>query len=121
MKRGHRSAGRQQSPSGGGLKTTLGIAGLAVFVLATPTFVVAAVGMVPTIVALIVDRSPRKYAWLVMYSAAAIGWLLYLGLPPLVSMFLRIHADQRTSSLRTSQAALVKEWGKGVADRTAGK
>jgi hypothetical protein len=56
-----------------------------------------------------------------MYSAAAIGWLLYLGLPPLVSMFLRIHADQRTSSLRASQAALVKEWGKGVADRTAGK
>lgn len=147
--RGNRSRGRDA-----GVASTLAVAALAVLVFATPTFVVVAVGMLPTVAALIVDRGPGKYAarcvgglnlagvapyvallwqdghtlhgalaivsdvfaWLVMYSAAALGWLLYLGMRPLVATFLEIRARQRVAELRAYQEALVREWGKEVAE-----
>lgn len=121
------------------------------FLFALPTVPILLLGMIPTGVALLVDRTPGKtaavcvaglnfagvapfiamlwdgtntlnqsfrimtdiYSWLGMYGAAAVGWLLFLGLPPVVGSFLRIHAAQRVAHLRARQAKLKEEWGVG--------
>lgn len=118
-------------------------------VLALPTVPLLLLGMIPTAVALFVDRSPGKsagicvlglnfagvapfiailwhgpntlthslsmlgdvYAWFIMYGAAALGWLLSMGLPPVVASFLRIAAAQQIAALRAQQAKLRDEWG----------
>ena len=51
------------------------------------------------------------YVWFVMYGAAALGWLLSMGLAPLVASFLKIHAAQQIAALRAQQAQLRDEWG----------
>ncbi len=54
------------------------------------------------------------YAWLVMYSAAAIGWLLFLGLPGAVSVFRSLNAKRRIYVLREQQEDLINEWGESI-------
>jgi hypothetical protein len=56
----------------------------------------------------------EMYAWLVMYSAAAIGWLLFLGLPGGVSMFRTLSARRRIYVLREQQKDLINEWGESI-------
>lgn len=118
-------------------------------VFALPTLIVLGVGMLPAIVAAIVDKSEEKYAaysvmslnfcgvftfifnmWLdehtalaalstitspfalaVMYSAAALGWLLYLSVPPVIAQFLSVLAQRRVNALRDKQRELIEEWG----------
>src|SRR3546814_17124933 len=40
------------------------------------------------------------YAWLVIYSAAAVGWMLYLSFPALVSAGMGLFAGRRLAQLR---------------------
>ena len=54
-------------------------------------------------------------SWLVMFGAAAIGWLLFLGLPGIVTMVNSIYAEQRIGSLREIQHDLIQEWGESIA------
>lgn len=122
---------------------------LGVLFAALPTAIVLSVGLMPTLVALIVDVTRGRYltkcvaglniagvlpflhklmttghdvptamgivsdafAWLVMYSAAAMGWLLFLGLPGLVSMLKVLTARRRVYVLQETQRALLNEWG----------
>lgn len=51
------------------------------------------------------------YAWLLMYGAAGMGWLLFLGLPGAVAMFRALNAKRRIYVLREKQKDLINEWG----------
>ncbi len=55
--------------------------------------------------------------WLIMLGAAAVGWLLYFSLPPIVGTYLSISFDGRIKSAEEKQKTLVKEWGTDVAQR----
>ncbi|MEC4589996.1 MULTISPECIES: hypothetical protein [Nitrospirillum] len=117
--------------------------------LVMPTSVLTVIGMVPTLVAWIVDRDPDKPAavtvgglnlcgvmpfciqlwqhghtmdyaagllvqpvtWLVMYSAAGVGWLLYFGIPPLVAGWAVARDQAKIRELDEQRQALVEEWG----------
>ena len=122
-------------------------------VIAAPTMIVMFFGMLPTLVAYIIDRTKRKSAsmsvgalnfigvfpylmtlWsdyssidialdmvgdifslLVMYSAAAFGWLLFLALPSVISEFVIIIQQRKVAQLRGEQKDLIDEWGAEVA------
>ena len=126
-------------------------------VVALPVCVLLVVGMIPTIVAYIVDQTPRRtltltvgplnlagtvpycfqlwfgvdtmhslsqyltnvWVWLVMYVAAAIGWLLHLGMPVIVHFLLERSLDRRKTKLVQVQKKLRAEWGDDV-DAAAG-
>lgn len=53
-------------------------------------------------------------ALLVIYGAAAFGWLLYIAIPPLVGGFLQVAAQRRVTVLRSQQKKLVDLWGPDV-------
>ncbi|MEE8333815.1 MAG: hypothetical protein V3R85_08195 [Alphaproteobacteria bacterium] len=122
---------------------------LGVLFVALPTAILLSVGMMPTLVAMIVDMTRGRYltkcvagmnlagvfpflhslvttshdmstainivsdpfAWLVMYSAAAMGWLVFMGLPGVVSMFKVLTAKRRIYILQEQQRNLLNEWG----------
>lgn len=54
------------------------------------------------------------FAWLAMYGAAAIGWLLFLGVPGAVTILRSINAKRRINLLRQTQTELLREWGDAV-------
>jgi hypothetical protein len=51
------------------------------------------------------------YAWFSMYSAAAMGWMLFLGFPGVVAMSRALNAKRRIYVLREQQKSLINEWG----------
>lgn len=144
-------APRKRKKKGGLLTLILLIIPAALIVL--PTTILFGVGMIPTIVAYIVDRDPEKsapitvgglnfcgcmpfaidlwrhqhtisaagkvfadpLAWLVMYGAAAVGWGLYYGIPPLVAGVEVSRSESRLDVLKQKKVALVQEWGPDVA------
>ena len=57
--------------------------------------------------------------WLVMYGAAAIGWLLNLGMPSMARILVDVRADQMQRQLEARSKELVAEWGDDVAGRKA--
>ena len=121
-------------------------------VVALPVCVLLVVGMTPSIVAYIVDQTPRRtltltvaplnlagtapycmqlwfgvdtmhalgsfigdvWVWLVMYLAAAFGWLLYFGMPVIVHFLLERSIDRRKARLVQIQKKLRAEWGEEV-------
>ena len=140
------------------LQIGLSIAVLAALVLSLPTVVLLFLGLLPAMVAFIVDDDPRKYAakcvfatnfagawffllklwtgdhsladamailtdvysWLLMYSAAALGWLCYLWFPSIAALFMEMTAERRIARLRLQQKKLIEEWGEGVVRAAAG-
>ena len=54
------------------------------------------------------------FAWLAMYGAAAIGWLLFLGVPGAVTVLRSLNAKRRINALRETQKELLREWGDAV-------
>ena len=142
---------RKKKKKGGGLTLILLILPAALIVL--PTTILFGIGMIPTIVAYVVDRDPDKSApitvgglnfcgcmpfaidlwkhqhtigaaakvfadplsWLVMYSAAAVGWGIYYGIPPMVAGMEVTRAEKRVEVLKQKKVALVQEWGPDVA------
>jgi hypothetical protein len=129
-----------------------GAAMLALSVVATPVAVLVVAGMIPTIVAYIIDQTAWRtltltvgplnlagtapyclllwlgtdtiqalgqylsnvWVWLVMYLAAAIGWLLHLGMPLIVRFILESALDRRKGRLLQLQSELRADWGQAV-------
>jgi len=54
------------------------------------------------------------FALVVMYGAAAFGWMIYQSLPPIITTFMTVIAQHRVATLRASQRDLVEEWGNDV-------
>lgn len=136
----------------------LSIAVVAALVLSLPTVVLLFLGLLPAMVAFIVDDNPRKYvtkcvvatnfagawfvllrlwtgehslaetmailtdvyAWLLMYSAAALGWLCYLWFPSIAALFMEMTAERRIAGLKLKQKKLIEAWGEGVVRAPAG-
>lgn len=49
------------------------------------------------------------------YSAAGVGWLVYLALPPLVSTLSALTAQRRSAALAADQKKLLETWGEEIA------
>jgi len=124
--------------------------------ISLPTVLMIIVGMPPTVVAWIIDRSYQKsatycvagmnfcglfpylmdlwmgvhslkaasvivtdvFALLVIYGAAAFGWMIYITVPPVVATFLTVMAQRRVAQLRTLQRHIIEEWGESVSNPT---
>jgi hypothetical protein len=54
------------------------------------------------------------WIWLVMYLAAALGWLLFLGMPVIVHYLLERSIDRRKARLQQIQKKLRADWGDQV-------
>lgn len=129
------------------------LVGTFLLVIATGTMIVLFFGMLPTLVAYIIDRSPQKsaaltvgsinfigvfpyimdlwigmdtydhafaivtdiFSMLVMYAAAAFGWLLFMAMPAVVSSFVLVLQQRKVALLRAEQKDLIEEWGAEVA------
>ena len=61
------------------------------------------------------------FTLLVVYGAAAFGWIIYITIPPVVSTFLTVMAQRRVAQLRTLQRQIIEEWGEGVARSVRGE
>lgn len=59
------------------------------------------------------------FALFVMFGSAALGWTIYSIVPPVISSFLSVIAQQRVSALRAQQKKLIEEWGEAVAKQAA--
>ena len=132
---------------------TLFIGGM---LFALPTMLVLTLGLLPTLVAFVVDIHPRKYAarsvgflnfagtlpflislwtghhdllsamriltdvyaWLVIYSAAAVGWVIYWGMPSVAGFLMEINAARRVRKLDAQRKKLIADWGEDI-DRSA--
>jgi hypothetical protein len=57
------------------------------------------------------------FVLVVIYGAAAAGWVLVLLLPPVSAIVLGGLTDSRIQALRKEQKQLVEDWGEGVAGR----
>lgn len=129
------------------------IVGTFLLVIASPTMIVLFFGMLPTLVAFIIDRSEQKsatfcvgsinfigvfpyimdlwidnntldaaisnvtdlFAMLIMYSASAFGWLLFMAMPTVVASFVTVLQQRKVAQLRGQQKELMEEWGAEVA------
>lgn len=123
-------------------------------IVSLPTVLLLFFGMLPAIVAYVVDPSRNKtsticvgamnfagvfpyllslwtgihsidvalgiltdiFALMVMYSAAAAGWMVFMAVPPVVGVLMSGMDRRRIAALRARQKRAVKEWGKGVAE-----
>jgi hypothetical protein len=54
------------------------------------------------------------FTLLVMYAAAAMGWIIYLGMPPVAATYLSVSQELRAQKLARHQESLIKEWGDSV-------
>jgi len=54
------------------------------------------------------------YQWLWMYGASALGWLCYLGMPPVMRFVIEGRATRTERGLQERAKALVEEWGEEV-------
>jgi len=117
------------------------------------TYFLTLVLLLPSAVAFVVDRSPKKFLfrcvlavnicgalpaiirlwvdgrsvgaltdilsnvwyWVYAYGAAAVGWSLFTGVPPLIGKFVAMRAGRRIQELRRRQEELREEWGDEVA------
>lgn len=148
-----RRATRPPSKKGGGFQLfLLGLGVIALAVFAAPTCVLMVFGMVPSIVAYVVDRGKRPmlaftiaplnlaglmpyllelwtghdqmptvvhllanvYVWLVIYLSAGAGWLVFMGMPQVVTFVLQRSLDGRKEKLKALQSKLRADWGPQV-------
>lgn len=129
------------------------VVGAFLAVIAAPTMIILIFGLLPTVVAYIIDRSKQKsaafsvfsinfigvfpyvmdlwtdrntvdaalttvtdlFSMLVMYSAAAFGWLLFISMPPVIASFVTVMQQRKVAQLRAEQKDLIDEWGPDVA------
>jgi hypothetical protein len=81
-------------------------------------------GVLPFVLALAKDGASLNAAaavlvdpvsWLVMYGAAAAGWLICAATPPLARLCLDLQATQKRRALEALGRAIRQEWGDEVA------
>ncbi len=48
------------------------------------------------------------------YGAAGVGWLLFVGLPPIIGVFVQMSSQRRIAVLQATQTRLIQIWGKEV-------
>ena len=60
------------------------------------------------------DIVGNPFHWLMAYGAAGIGWLVYLGLPPILGHYYAITSQARLLSHQHKQKILVEAWGEEV-------
>jgi len=60
------------------------------------------------------DIVGNPFHWLVAYGAAGIGWLVYLGLPPILEHYYGITSQARLLDHQRKQQILVEAWGEEV-------
>lgn len=53
--------------------------------------------------------------WLIAYTGAALGWGIFLGLPPLLRRYYQVATDTRIKQLHKRQEELRDLWGDEVA------
>lgn len=144
---------QKQSFKHGQMTLWSSVAFFALVIWQLPTVMVLFFGMLPAIVAAIIDRTPKKngafcvgginfcgvfpyimelwtgdntidgammmltdvFSLVVMYGAAAFGWMLYQSVPPVIATFVTVLAQSRVASLRSTQRKLIEEWGEDVA------
>ena len=53
-------------------------------------------------------------ALMIMYSAAAVGWLLNIVMAPIMSAYLAVRHESKVRSISSRQESLIKEWGSAV-------
>lgn len=136
----------------GGKHTWILVVFVTLVVIALPTMVILFIGMLPSMVALIIDRTKGKSAtfcvtginfigvfpyimdlWsgensfdhalgmldiftmLIMYSAAGMGWIMFMTAPAIISSFVIVMQQKRIATLRGQQKELIEEWGPEVA------
>ena len=125
---------------------------VSLLVISLPTVLLLAFGLLPAVVAWVIDRTEQKYAtfcvlgmnfsgifpfltdvWfkehsteaatriltnpfdlMVIYGAAAFGWMMFKTVPPVVSTFMSVMLQHRVTVLREQQKTIVEEWGEGV-------
>ena len=144
----------EQASSGNSLRVLIwGMVLLGAFMMVSlPTVILALFGLLPTIVAWVIDRSEQKYAmfcvfgmnfsglfpflmdiWfrnhstdaaiavltnvfdlMIIYSAAAFGWMLFIALPPVITTFLTVISERRVIVLKSNQQTILEEWGEGI-------
>lgn len=118
-----------------------------------PTVLYLVVTMLPTAVALVIDRSATRSGWLcvgglnfaaacpglfdlwftdpslehattmitdvfsllIVYGAAALGWVIYLTTPQIIGAFMEMTSSRRITRLKAQQKQLVEDWGQEVA------
>jgi hypothetical protein len=139
-----------------GASATVAIALVTVLaVTALPLCILVLSGLVPTMVATVVDRYRARYLtravgfmnvagltplivrlwsngltmetvadilsrpvnWLMMYGAAGIGWVLFLGMPSLARVYVDVRADQLQRDLKARADHLVEVWGEEVSGK----
>lgn len=54
------------------------------------------------------------FTLLVMYSTAAVGWVILFGTPPIVAAYLAVTSEIREKTLKARQKELITEWGRNV-------
>ena len=60
------------------------------------------------------DISSNPFHWLMAYGAAAIGWTVYLALPPILGNYYGITSQARLLGHQRKQQVLVEAWGEEV-------
>lgn len=51
---------------------------------------------------------------LVMYSCAAVGWMILFATPPVVAAYLSVTSEMRETALKERQKELISQWGRNV-------
>ena|SRR5215469_10876313 len=58
------------------------------------------------------------FKWLWMYGTSALGWLVYLSMPPIARVMVEAKAVRTEEELQARAKVLVEEWGEEVTGRT---
>ena len=52
--------------------------------------------------------------WMLSFGAAAIGWLIFMGMPPLIAAYYTMASEARIEKVLNKQRLLVETWGEEV-------
>jgi hypothetical protein len=56
------------------------------------------------------------FAWLAMYGAASVGWIIFLSAPSIAWLQVELTGARRIKTLKSRQRQLIDEWGDEVAE-----
>ncbi len=56
----------------------------------------------------------NPFTLLVMYTMAAVGWMILFAAPPIVAAYLAVTSEMREKTLKARQEELIEEWGRNV-------